>query len=93
VADVSADSLRHAYEALATGAVEPLVALIHPEMEWRGEPSRSNPISCPPDNQARCSTGGARALGEVAKRRAIRANDVDVRLASLAVESDLAAVR
>jgi hypothetical protein len=36
VADVSADSLSHAYEALATGEVEPLVTLIHPEMEWRG---------------------------------------------------------
>jgi hypothetical protein len=30
------DDVRSAYEALGRGEVEPLVALIHPEMEWRG---------------------------------------------------------
>lgn len=36
VLDVTTDSIRTAYEALAVGNVEPLVALIHPKMEWRG---------------------------------------------------------
>jgi hypothetical protein len=30
------DQVRQAYEALGTGDVEPIVALMHPEMEWRG---------------------------------------------------------
>jgi ketosteroid isomerase-like protein len=30
------DQVRHAYEALGTGDVEPLVALMNPKMEWRG---------------------------------------------------------
>ena len=30
------DQIRKAYEALGTGDVEPLVALMHPDMEWRG---------------------------------------------------------
>jgi ketosteroid isomerase-like protein len=29
------EQIRAAYEALGTGDVEPLVALIHPDMEWR----------------------------------------------------------
>jgi ketosteroid isomerase-like protein len=33
---VSADAVRTAYNALGEGDVEPLVSLIHPEMEWRG---------------------------------------------------------
>jgi hypothetical protein len=33
---MSADPIRAAYEALMTGDVEPLVSLIHPDMEWRG---------------------------------------------------------
>jgi ketosteroid isomerase-like protein len=33
---MDADSIRAAYEALTEGDIEPLVALIHPEMEWRG---------------------------------------------------------
>jgi ketosteroid isomerase-like protein len=33
---VDVDALRSAYAALGEGDVEPLVALIHPEMEWRG---------------------------------------------------------
>ena len=33
---MSADPIRAAYEALVTGDVEPLVVLIHPDMEWRG---------------------------------------------------------
>jgi hypothetical protein len=33
------DAVRSAYEALGEGDVEPLVALIHPEMEWRGRRS------------------------------------------------------
>jgi ketosteroid isomerase-like protein len=33
---MSADSIRVAYEALMAGDVEPLVSLIHPDMEWRG---------------------------------------------------------
>jgi ketosteroid isomerase-like protein len=33
---MSVDPIRAAYEALMTGDVEPLVALIHPDMEWRG---------------------------------------------------------
>jgi hypothetical protein len=31
-----ADTIRTAFEALGTHDVEPLVALMHPEMEWRG---------------------------------------------------------
>jgi ketosteroid isomerase-like protein len=30
------EQVRQAYEALGTGDVEPLVALMHPDMEWRG---------------------------------------------------------
>ena len=30
------EQIRAAYEALGTGDVEPLVALMHPDMEWRG---------------------------------------------------------
>jgi hypothetical protein len=30
------DPIRKAYDALAGGDVEPLVALIHPAMKWRG---------------------------------------------------------
>ena len=33
---MSAEPVRAAYEALMTGEVEPLVSLIHPDMEWRG---------------------------------------------------------
>jgi len=33
---VDVDALRSAYEALDHGDVEPLVALIHSDMEWRG---------------------------------------------------------
>jgi ketosteroid isomerase-like protein len=33
---MSVDSIRAAYDALMTGDVEPLVSLIHPDMEWRG---------------------------------------------------------
>lgn len=33
---MSLDAIRGAYEALGAGDVEPLVALIHPSMEWRG---------------------------------------------------------
>jgi hypothetical protein len=33
---VSADAIRLAFEALGNGDAEPLVTLIHPEMEWRG---------------------------------------------------------
>jgi ketosteroid isomerase-like protein len=33
---VSDDRIRIAYDALMTGDVEPLVLLIHPDMEWRG---------------------------------------------------------
>ena len=33
---MSVDEVRAAYEALGTGDVEPLVALIDPRMEWRG---------------------------------------------------------
>ena len=33
---LAADAIRSAYEALGEGDVEPLVALIHPDMEWRG---------------------------------------------------------
>jgi ketosteroid isomerase-like protein len=36
---VSVDTIRTAYESLAAGDVEPLVSLIHPEMEWRGRRS------------------------------------------------------
>jgi ketosteroid isomerase-like protein len=31
------ETIRDAYEALADGDVEPLVALMHPGMEWRGQ--------------------------------------------------------
>jgi hypothetical protein len=33
---LAVDAIRSAYEALGEGDVEPLVALIHPDMEWRG---------------------------------------------------------
>jgi hypothetical protein len=33
---VTVDAVRSAYEALGDGDVEPLVSLIHPDMEWRG---------------------------------------------------------
>jgi hypothetical protein len=33
---MAVDRIRSAYEALGSGEVEPLVSLIHPEMEWRG---------------------------------------------------------
>jgi hypothetical protein len=33
---MSRDAIRAAFEALGTGDVEPLVALIDPAMEWRG---------------------------------------------------------
>jgi hypothetical protein len=33
---MSVDSIRTAFEALGAGDVEPLVALMHPELEWRG---------------------------------------------------------
>jgi ketosteroid isomerase-like protein len=36
---VSVDAIRAAYEALGDGDVEPLVALIAPELEWRGRRS------------------------------------------------------
>ena len=36
---MSVDAIRTALEALGTGDPEPLVALIHPQMEWRGRRS------------------------------------------------------
>jgi hypothetical protein len=36
VTNMSADSIRTAYDALMTGDVEPLVSLVHPDMTWRG---------------------------------------------------------
>ena len=33
---MSAETIRAAYEALAAGQAEPLVALVDPQMEWRG---------------------------------------------------------
>ncbi len=33
---MSADTVRTAFEALGARDAEPLVALVHPEMEWRG---------------------------------------------------------
>jgi len=33
---VSVDEIRSAFEVLGDGDVEPLVSLIHPDMEWRG---------------------------------------------------------
>jgi hypothetical protein len=36
---LSVDAIRAAYEALGAGDVEPLVALIGPELEWRGRRS------------------------------------------------------
>jgi ketosteroid isomerase-like protein len=33
---MSADTIRTAFEALGAGDAEPLVALMHPQMEWRG---------------------------------------------------------
>jgi ketosteroid isomerase-like protein len=32
---VAADTIRSAFQSLGGGDVEPLVALIHPDMEWR----------------------------------------------------------
>jgi hypothetical protein len=34
--DVSVDAVRAAFEALADSDLDPLVALIDPQMEWRG---------------------------------------------------------
>ena len=36
VPKMSADPIRAAYEALMAGDVDPLVSLIHPDLEWRG---------------------------------------------------------
>ena len=36
VAAMSLDAIRAAYEALGTGDVEPLVALMDPDLDWRG---------------------------------------------------------
>jgi len=33
---VAVEAARSAFESLGEGDVEPLVALIHPDMEWRG---------------------------------------------------------
>lgn len=33
---MTVDEIRSAYEALGAGDVEPLVGLMHLEMEWRG---------------------------------------------------------
>ena len=33
---MSADTIRTAFEALRARDAEPLVALMHPQMEWRG---------------------------------------------------------
>jgi len=33
---MAVDAIRSAFESLGEGDVEPLVALIHPDMEWRG---------------------------------------------------------
>jgi hypothetical protein len=33
---MSVDAIRAAYEAANAGDVEPLVSLIHPQLEWRG---------------------------------------------------------
>jgi len=33
---VTVEKIRAAYEAFAAGDIDPLVSLIHPEMEWRG---------------------------------------------------------
>jgi ketosteroid isomerase-like protein len=45
---MSADPIRVAFEALMTGDVEPLVALIHPETEWRGRRRLSRLWQRPP---------------------------------------------
>jgi hypothetical protein len=33
---VSVDSIRAAYKALAQGELDPLIALVDPQLEWRG---------------------------------------------------------
>jgi len=33
---VALDAVRSAYQSLGEGDAEPLVSLIHPDMEWRG---------------------------------------------------------
>ena len=48
VPKVSADPIRTAYEALMTGDVDPLVSLIHPDMEWRGRRKLSRFWQQPP---------------------------------------------
>jgi ketosteroid isomerase-like protein len=37
---MSADTIRTAYQALGARDVEPLVALMHPDIEWRGRRTR-----------------------------------------------------
>ena len=44
---MAVDALRSAYEALGEGDVEPLVALIHPDMEWRGRRRLRQPLRPP----------------------------------------------
>ena len=44
---VAVDAIRSAYEALGEGDVEPLVALIHPDMEWRGRRRLRQPLRPP----------------------------------------------
>jgi hypothetical protein len=36
---MSVEAIRSAYQAFAVGDVEPLVSLIHPQLEWRGRRS------------------------------------------------------
>jgi hypothetical protein len=48
ISRVSTEPIRSAYEALVTGDVEPLVALIHPQMEWRGRRQLSRFWRSPP---------------------------------------------
>jgi hypothetical protein len=45
--EVDVDAVRAAYESLGEGDVEPLVALIHPEMEWRGRRRLPRPWAPP----------------------------------------------
>jgi ketosteroid isomerase-like protein len=45
--DVAVDAVRAAYQSLGEGDVEPLVLLMHSEMEWRGRRKLLHPWASP----------------------------------------------
>jgi hypothetical protein len=64
------DEIREAYEAFATGDVEPLVRLMHHDMEWRGRRAGASGARLLPDaapgRPGRFSSPGSRGVCEPA---------------------------